>query len=211
MNSREPSKRGRKFSCRLISHSKPTLLTLSFILTFSLPSLLELFKLLDITSRSHCVSRWFSFSWQMFFHQRFSVFRIKQCTRKQPWNWDATFLLIRLQRCSGSKTRHLSKWHRSPWESRSLAKAGSFFQVSIRWIIMLASCRYVHLHMLIKLVFTRVKLLTGKGQVMPRLSWMFWVRANSRKVKWIFALKIIQTLLLTPRFVNAAYWRISIY
>ena len=55
MNSRESSKRGRKHSCRLISHSKTTLLTLSFMLTFSLPSLLELFKLLDIKSRSHCV------------------------------------------------------------------------------------------------------------------------------------------------------------
>ena len=131
---------------------------------------------------------WFSFSWQVFFRQRFSVFRIKQCTRKQPWNWDATFLLIRLQRCSGSKTGGLSKWHQSLWESRTLAKAESFVQVSIRWIIMLASCWYVHLHMLIKLVFTCVKLLTGKGQVVPRLSWMFWVRTISRKVEWIFAL-----------------------
>ena len=167
---------------------------LFFILTFSLPSLSWFFKLLNIKSWSHCVSYiYIFFFWQRFFRQRFSVFRIKQCTRTEPWNWDAAFLLIRLQRFSGLKTGHLSKWHLSLWDSRTLAKAESFVQVSITWIIMLASCWYVHLHMLVKLVFTRVKLLTGKGQVMPRLSWMFWVRANLRTVKWTCALKIIQT------------------
>ena len=159
-----------------------------------MPSLSWLFKLLNIKSWSPCVCNKFSFFWQRVFRQLFSVFRIKQCTRTQPWNWDATFLLIRLQRCSGSKTGRLLKWHQSLWESRTLAKAESFVQVSIRWIIMLASCWYVHLHMLIKQVFTRVKLLTGKGQVMPRLSWMFWVRATLRTVKWIQSCRLLLAL-----------------